>query len=83
MAEVAVIGVPDLLWGESVKAMVVLQPNAKSDAEAIIGFCQENLASYKKPRSVDFLPALPKNAYGKVEKQELRASFWAGQGRNI
>ena len=83
VAEAAVIGVPDQLWGESLKALVVLRKGASSSEEEIIGFCQERLASYKKPRSVEFLPSLPKNAYGKVLKRELREPYWAGQARKI
>ena len=83
VAEVAVIGVPDSKWGEAVKAMAVLQAGMEATAEEIIEFCRDNLASYKKPQSVDFIASLPKNAYGKVEKKELRAPFWVGRERKI
>ena len=83
VAEVACVGVPDQLWGESVKALVVLRDGAHATEEEIITFCQERLASYKKPKSVEFLPSLPKNAYGKVLKRELREPYWAGQKRKV
>ena len=83
VAEVAVFGVPDEIWGESVKAAVVLLPGAEVDVEGIIDFCRENMASYKKPQSVDFHSGLPKNAYGKVEKGELRTPYWTEKGRRI
>ncbi|MBI4199245.1 MAG: long-chain fatty acid--CoA ligase [Chloroflexi bacterium] len=83
VAEVAVIGVPDELWGESIKALVVLRPSAKATAEEMINYCRDHLASYKKPKSVEFLPAIPKNAYGKVLKRELREPYWVGRERRV
>ncbi len=81
--EVAVVGVPDEKWGESVRAVVVLRPGARATEAEIIEHCRLHLASYKKPASVDFLPELPKNAYGKVLKRELRERYWAGRARRV
>jgi acyl-CoA synthetase (AMP-forming)/AMP-acid ligase II len=81
--EVAVIGVPDPLWGESVHAVVALRPGQVVTEEELIAFCREHLASYKKPRSVEFVAELPKNAYGKILKRELRERYWQGRERRI
>jgi long-chain acyl-CoA synthetase len=70
--EAAVIGVPDEYWVESVKAFLVLRPGNKTTEEGIIAFCKENMASYKKPRFVEFVPSLPKNPGGKIDKKELK-----------
>ena len=79
ISEACVIGVPDDLWGETVKALVVLKPEAKVTAEEIMTFASRRMADYKKPRSVSFVTELPKNAYGKLLKRELRAQFLASQ----
>ncbi|HUH17531.1 MAG TPA: long-chain fatty acid--CoA ligase [Methylomirabilota bacterium] len=81
--EVTVIGVPDERWGESVKAVVVLRPGAHATEPEIIEHCRRNLGSYKKPATVDFVAALPKNAYGKILKRELREPYWAGRDRRV
>jgi acyl-CoA synthetase (AMP-forming)/AMP-acid ligase II len=81
--EVAVIGVPDEKWGEAVKAIVSLREGKKATEEEIIIFCKEHLASYKKPKSVEFIDAIPKNPYGKVLKRELREKYWTGESRRV
>jgi long-chain acyl-CoA synthetase len=52
-------------------------------AEDLIAFCRDRMASYKKPRSVDFVDALPKNNYGKILKRDLRAPYWEGRERKV
>jgi acyl-CoA synthetase (AMP-forming)/AMP-acid ligase II len=76
IAEVAVIGTPDVKWGEAVTAVVVVKPGLAAPSEQdIIDFTAGKLASYKKPRIVKFIEALPRNPSGKILKRELRSSF--------
>ncbi len=70
--ECAVVGIPDKEFGESVKAYVVLNQGSKSTDDEVIAYCKEHLASFKKPKFVEFLDALPKNTMGKILKEELR-----------
>ena len=82
VVEVAVIGVPSDRWGEEVKAIVVAGADAP-DAAAVIDWARSRIAAYKLPKSVDFIPALPRNASGKVLKRELRAPYWEGRDRAV
>ena len=70
--DAAVVGVPDERWGESLRAFLVLRPGATLNAEGLADFCEGRLARFKIPRRVESLSALPRNAYGKVLKGELR-----------
>jgi acyl-CoA synthetase (AMP-forming)/AMP-acid ligase II len=72
VAEVAVIGVPDGTYGEAVKAFVVLKQGARATGEEMIEYCRANLASYKKPKYIEFVDALPRNTVGKVLKYKLK-----------
>jgi len=72
--ECAVIGAPHEKWGEAVKAFVVLKEAEEITADELIGFCRERLAGFKTPKSVEFLPALPRTASGKILKRELRGN---------
>jgi acyl-CoA synthetase (AMP-forming)/AMP-acid ligase II len=75
--EVAVVGVPDRTWGEHVCAVVVAQPGTRPSPDELIAHCRSHLASYKKPRHIVFVDALPKNAAGKIVKQDVRAAVAA------
>jgi acyl-CoA synthetase (AMP-forming)/AMP-acid ligase II len=74
--ECAVVGIPDKKWGEAVHAFVVLKPTMKATEQELIGFCKEKIARYKSPKSVEFMPELPKTGSGKIEKKKLRAAYW-------
>ena len=70
--EAAVVGAPDPLWGETVKAFIVLRTDASMTEEEVIEYCKSHLASYKKPKRVEFIESLPRNPSGKVLKNLLR-----------
>jgi acyl-CoA synthetase (AMP-forming)/AMP-acid ligase II len=86
VAEVAVIGVPDQKWGETIKALVVLRtdPEHAGTTEAVlIAHCRDRMAHFKAPTSVEFRPALDRTATGKLQKYKLRQPFWSTSARAV
>jgi acyl-CoA synthetase (AMP-forming)/AMP-acid ligase II len=84
VAEVAVIGVPDAKWGETVKAFVALKPGAHATEAELVEHCRSLIASYKKPRGIEFMKALPRtNSTNKIDKKALREPYWAGRERRV
>ncbi len=73
--QVAVIGVPDAFWGETVHAVVVPQDGIRLEPDEVVAFCKDRIARYKSPRSVEFRDALPVTGAGKISKKQLREDF--------
>ncbi len=72
VAMAAVVGIPDPKSGESVKAYIQLKPGAQVSEEQMLGFCQKNMAGYKRPRAIEFRDSLPTSPIGKVLRRVLR-----------
>jgi fatty-acyl-CoA synthase len=83
VAEVAVIGVPDEKWGETIKALVVVRPGETATEAGLIAHCRERLAHFKAPTSVEFRDALDRTATGKLQKYKLRQPYWAGREKAV
>jgi long-chain acyl-CoA synthetase len=83
VVDVAVFGAPHPEWGEEVRAVVECVPEKSASEAELLSFVEGKLASYKRPRSIDFVAELPRNAAGKILKTELRAPYWRAAGRAI
>ncbi|HBC57713.1 MAG TPA: acyl-CoA synthetase, partial [Gammaproteobacteria bacterium] len=84
--DVAVFGIPDEDWGESVKAVVQLNPGYQASTELVeelLAFSKQNLAKYKLPRSIDFVDELPRLDTGKLYKRILRDKYWQDKEKSI
>jgi fatty-acyl-CoA synthase len=83
VAEVAVIGVPDEKWGETIKALVVLRAGESVDEAGLIEHCRAKLAHFKCPTSVEFRTELARTATGKLQKFKLRQPYWEGREKLV
>jgi long-chain acyl-CoA synthetase len=81
--DVAVIGIPDDEFGEQVTAICELKRGCVVQAEELQRFAAERLASYKRPKSFEFVAELPRNTMGKILKRELRDPYWKGKERQV
>ena len=73
--EAAVIGIADKEFGEEIMAVIVLNPDTKIDKEALVTYCKERLAAYKRPKIIEFVSSLPKASSGKIIKKDIRKMF--------
>lgn len=83
VAEVTVIGVPSERWGEEVKAVVVRKPGTNPTADDIIRWTRERIATFKAPKTVDFVDDLPRSGAGKILRRQIRDPFWVGRERQV
>jgi long-chain acyl-CoA synthetase len=81
VTDIAVIGIPDEKWGETVHAIVVAEPGI--DTAELLGWARERIAGFKCPTGVTVVPQLPRNATGKLMRAALREPFWAGRDRRV
>jgi len=86
IGDVAVFGIPHADWGEEIKAVVQPEVGVEADdalREEIFAFCQDRLAKFKRPKTIDFMAELPRDPSGKLYKRKLRDPYWEGRGAKI
>ncbi len=86
IADAAVVGVPNEDWGEEIKAVVELKPGVAPSPEttqSILDFARDRLPGFQRPRTIDYVGTLPRNAAGKVLRAQVRAPYWAGRSKSI
>lgn len=83
VAEATVVGIPDDNWGETIKALVIKKTGSLVTEVDLLEHCKQRLASFKKPRSIEFVDALPRSTAGKVLKHEIRAQYWQDRDRKV
>jgi long-chain acyl-CoA synthetase len=86
VGDVAVFGIPHEEWGEEIKAVVEPAPGVVAGeqlAAELLEFCRDRLAKFKLPKTIDFLPSLPRDPNGKLYKRRLRDPYWEGKERAI
>jgi fatty-acyl-CoA synthase len=83
VAEVAVIGVPDEKWGESVLALVVLREGSSATEAELIEHCRSRMAHFKAPRGIEIRQVLARTATGKLQKYKLRQPYWEGRDKAV
>jgi acyl-CoA synthetase (AMP-forming)/AMP-acid ligase II len=81
--ESAVIGIPDEKWGEAILALVILKQGKSATEQELIEFCRHHVASFKKPKRVEFVQDFPRTPLSKIKKNELRDRYWSETGRKI
>jgi acyl-CoA synthetase (AMP-forming)/AMP-acid ligase II len=77
--ETCIFGIPDDKWGESICAHIVLKEGHIVSEDELIELCKGHLASFKKPKVIRIVDALPKSPYGKILRKEIRESYWRNQ----
>jgi long-chain acyl-CoA synthetase len=86
VGDAAAFGIPHPEWGEEVKAVIEPAPGVEPGpalADEILAFCEDRLAKYKRPKSIDFIQVMPRDPNGKLYKRKLRDPYWEGQQRAI
>jgi fatty-acyl-CoA synthase len=83
VSDVAVVGLPDEKWGESVTAFVVAKPGATVDIDLLAALVRERKGPHQVPKRIEIVSDLPKTAVGKIDKKALRSAYWSGEDRLV
>ncbi|MFK7967537.1 MAG: AMP-binding protein [Burkholderiaceae bacterium] len=83
IGEAVAIGIPDDVWGETVHVVASARSGRSVDEDEFLAWCKDRFSNDKRPRSISVVDVLPKSAYGKILRRDIRAPYWAGKDRRI